>query len=202
MGLGLPLDPSLYLPSGARYQGTATQSAIVGVGLDPITGVSTTYNGSYAARVNNSINDYTVNVISQKVLNYSGSTINFEWSAVLEDSHGLNDSDHFSITLTDNTTNSLLYNVAISSASFPGYFSQVGVWNYSGWQVQTIAVTSGHDYTLTLLAADCPYGGHAGYVYLDGFADVIVPQGVPDRGMVAAMLLSACAGLLAFRRRV
>ena len=55
----------------------------------------------------------------------------------------------------------------------------------------------GHDFTLELLASDCPYGGHWGYVYLDGFGAVAVPHdpgggGVPEP---ASMLLLGTGGL-------
>ena len=46
---------------------------------------------------------------------------------------------------------------------------------------------SGHNFTLALLAADCPYGGHAGYVYLDGFGSVRPPVGVAEPASLALL---------------
>ncbi len=60
----------------------------------------------------------------------------------------------------------------------------MGLWYYTDWQVANLDVSdrTGHDFTLTLLGSDCPYGGHAGYVYLDGFGAAPPPPGpaVPE----------------------
>ena len=135
----------------------------------------------------------------------------FAWNAVLEDSHGLTDSDYFSLTLRDNTTNTNLVSRAYSSAGSIGSgtsgvtWTQFGNWYSSGWVVEQIDLAAlsavGHDFTLTLLASDCPYSGHAGYVYLDGFGAVNPPTGqVPEPGSLALLGLGF-AGLAAARQR-
>ena len=168
------LDPSSYL-SGS---GTNT---VVGNGFDPLlhaggVDISMTYVGSQALRVNDGINDYSVSTISQTVQNYTGSTINFAWFAVLQDSgHSASEAPHFKIVVNDLTANSVLssiyYSAANASAFTPLTNSQI---RYSGWRAESISVTSGHDYSIVLLAADCTQGGHYGYVYLDGFGLVAV----------------------------
>jgi hypothetical protein len=170
---GWPINATSYLPGGANY-GTTGVNTVVSPGIDPISGLNKVYNGSYAVQVNNAINDDSVSVISQTVANYTEANIYFAWQAVLQGSHGLDDSDNFSLLLTDDTTNTVLYNASYSSASAAGtslFKTTASDWYYTDWQVQNLDVSafSGDTFTLTLLGSDCPYGGHAGYVYLDGF---------------------------------
>lgn len=204
---GWPLDPSSYLPGGSNYNISGNRSAVVTPSLDPRTDNnlnSVLTPNSYSARINDPMNDYTVSVISQSVANYSDPKIYFAWAAVLQGSHGLTDSDNFTLQLIDNTTNTDLYDISYSSASAAGTnlftLSNSG-WYYTAWQLQTLDVSAlqGHDFTLTLLASDCPYGGHAGYVYLDGFGSVAPPVGVPEPSS-ALLIGTGIVSLFALRR--
>ncbi len=120
---------------------------------------------TYAARVNDSINDYTVSVISQTASNYSDPKIYFAWAAGLQSSHNLTDSDNFTLQLTDVTKGTDLYSISYGSASAAGtsLFTKSGTgWYYTPWQLQTLDVSAlqGDTFILTLLASDCPYGGN------------------------------------------
>ena len=154
--------------------------------------------------MNNSVNDYSVSVIRQTVTNYQDPTIAFAYAAVLQSSHGPTDSDAFIIQLTDLTTNSTLFTVNINSATVNSAFHQgAGNWFYTDWTPESINVTQGHDYELALLANDCPYGGHAGYAYLDGFGAVVPPPGGAPEPATWAMLIAGfgLAGTAMRRRR-
>lgn len=208
-GGGWPLDPSTYLPGGSNYQISGNRSAVVTDYLDPRTDNnlhSVLSPNTYSARVNDPINDYTVSVISQTVQNYSSPNIYFAWAAVLQGSHGLTDSDNFTLQLTDNTKGIDLYNISYSSASAAGtslFTQSTSGWYYTAWQLQTLDVSAlqGDTFTLTLLASDCPYGGHAGYVYLDGFGSVPPPVGTPEPTSLL-LLGTGALSLFTIRRRL
>jgi hypothetical protein len=202
---GWPLDPASYLLGGSNYDISGNRSAVVTNGFDPIVGsnLTTVYNGLYAARVNDRWNDNSVSVISQTVSNYTDPFIYFAWAAVLEASHGPTDSDNFTLKLTDDTKGTTLYLVSYNSYNNGPMFHPYGSWFYTDWQVQSLDVSAlgGDTFTLTLLGSDCPYGGHAGYVYLDGFGAAPPPPGTPEPGTLAMIGSGAIVAAGWLRRR-
>jgi len=113
------------LPTAPQYAGGTSNNTIMSGGTDPITGQNTVYNGNYSVRVNDSNNNYSVSTLTQQVLNYTDNDIFFQWNAVLEASHGLSDSDYFSLTLTDDTTSTVLLTRSYSSASAAGLLNNM-----------------------------------------------------------------------------
>lgn len=205
------LDASRYLPGGAAYNAALQAITVTDLGTtDAITGASTVFSGNHAVRVNDARNDYSVSVISQTVSNFQDNQIAFAWNAVLQDSHGPHDSDAFNLVLRDVTTNTILVNRSYSSASAPGVFTayKYNTWYSSGWRTETLDVSAmkGHTFNLSLLATDCPYGAHAGYVYLDGFGAAAPTPGpipaVPEPESYAMVIGGlAVVGSLMRRRR-
>jgi hypothetical protein len=108
--------------------------------------------------------------------------------------------------LRNDTTITVLYNIAYNSASAASaslFTRSSSGWYYTDWQVQSLDVSkfSGDTFTLSLLASDCPYGGHAGYVYLDGFGAVLPPPTDIPEPATYMMLAGGLGTLALFRRR-
>lgn len=199
------------LPTPSDYIGGTANNTIMSGGVDPYTGANRVYGGNYSVRLNDSNNNYSVSTLSQSVSNYTDKNIYFAWNAVLESSHNLNNSDYFSLTLTDDTKHTTLVNRSYSSAGSIGAGTTGVTWtNYSGvyssgWVVENIDTSQlqGDTFTLTMLASDCPYGGHFGYTYLDGFGAVTPPIGpVPEPSIYALLGIGiGMIGLVTRRRR-
>ena len=195
--------PSTYLPGGSNYYLSGTAITVVSQGSDPYSGLNMVYSDKYSARVNDDNNNYSVSVLSQTVNNYSKSNIYFAWAAVLEGSHSVGDSDYFALQLTDDTKGTDLINVSYDSASAATaslFNDTVGVF-WTPWQIENLDVSAnmGDTLTLTLLASDCPYGGHWGYVYLDGFGAAPPPPTTtpePDSFLLLGTGMLGLAGLM------
>ena len=201
------LVPSSYL------NGATGRSAIVTPGLDPIIGASMAnivYSGNYAYRVEDTRDGGYLSVVSQTVTNYTDPNIFFAWMAVLEGAHSAEQAAGMKIELRDLTVGDVLIS-RIYSAEFSAVdnrFQQQGVYYYTPvWQIEQLVIGAdrlGHDFSLTVLAADCDPTAHLGYVYLDGFGAVIPPTDpgtVPVPGGLALLGIGALGLGLARRKR-
>ncbi len=205
--------PANFLPGGSQYDSSSNRSSIITAGtVDPIVGAalgSTVYAGKHSYRAEDTTDGGYASVISQKVLNYTEANFFFAWKAVLENGgHGADESAVMFITLTDDTTGTLLinrvYNAGATGGGVDNRFVQDGSFFYTPqWQIEQLAIDldlMGHDFTISLLAADCNPTAHTGYVYIDGFGERIPDTDVPEPASAGLMMLGA-VGFLASRRR-
>lgn len=207
------IAPADLLPGGALHTDDGERGAMVDRSyVDPnLAGLlgSTVLTGNYAYRVENTSNGGLGTAISQQVKNYTDSDIYFGWKAVLENGgHVEDESALMMLTLTDNTTGKLIisrtYNAGYDGSGVDARFKSEGTLFYTPqWQMERLSIDqslAGHDFTLSLLAADCQPTGHTGYAYLDGFGAVATP--VPEAetyGMLLAGL--GMLGVVARRKR-
>lgn len=211
--LNQDMVPANFLPGGSDYNGSSNRSSIITAGtVDPIIGAalgSTVHSGSYSYRAEDTESGGYASVISQKVTNYTEANFYFAWKAVLENGgHDADESAVMFITLTDDTTGTLLisrvYNAGDTGGGVDNRFVQAGDYFYTPqWQIEQLAIDidlMGHDFTISLLAADCNPTAHTGYVYLDGFGERIPDGDVPEPASAGLMALGA-VGFLASRRR-
>ena len=171
-------------PPESEFSGPPQLLSIMNAGgVDAITGAPTVFEGNFAVRLNDQFGNNHITAIQQTVNNYNGSHIYYAWNAVLEPSHGATDSPSFIIKVIDETTNTVVTNIAYSAftAQNTTIFRTVGNFVTSDWLVEDVDVTTGHNYRMIFVAVDCLYGGHGGYVYVDGFGNAIpiANPGVP-----------------------
>ncbi len=169
------------LSAGFFLGGSSPQVSVVGPGNDPNVGANlqTVFAGNFSARVGDTVTGGNGGAIAQTVVNYTASTLNFSWAAVVEPAHSLTDAPIFGVRVLDVTAaNAVIYNesfLAASGASTAGLFKASTVnsnYLYAPWQSVSVNTISGNTYRIELFAADCQPSAHLGYAYLDGFGSV------------------------------
>lgn len=200
-------------------QGSSIHSQIISTGtIDPNVGAafgSTVYAGNYSVRIEDTTWGGYASAITQTVTNYTEDSINFVWKAVLLGAHDVDDAATFKLVLTDLTAGIDLitreYNAASSGSGVDSRFSFSGGNYYTqDWQIETLNIgesLKGHDFMLSLVAADCEPTGHWGYVYLDGFGSVAGGGGddtnnVPEPTTLAILGLGLLGMTTAHRRKI
>jgi hypothetical protein len=158
---------------------TTEKNLIVTNGNDPIfTSLQKVYKGTYAVRVNNQDNNYHISSISKTVLVPIENlpALRFYWAAILQDpSHDPAHQPYVRIDVVDNTTGQTIFSKYHYSndPSYSGWQSVLyngGWWRTIPWQTVFIDLneSKGHQVTIKVIAADCGYGAHGGYLYFDG----------------------------------
>ena len=177
------IQPQDFLPGGSRYNATIAQkhSKIVESASDSTLKnlmPNIVHRGRYAFQVEDSTKGGYVSVISRQINNYQCLDIYFSWLAVLENgNHTANESSIMIVELTDATDNEKLlsrrYDAGAGSDGVDERFRQSKAFFYTpAWQTEHLPIERsriGHNFTLTVLAADCKPNGHRGYVYIDSF---------------------------------
>lgn len=144
--------------------------------------------------------------------------IRFAYAPVMDDpGHSPEDQPYFYVAIRRVSDNSVLFEkIAYSGQPDANFLNGTGNWKYLPFQdVDAVlpADAVGESVELTVIAADCSLGGHAGYVYVDGFGSSPLPPAtgggsgpkipvpmLPREGLVVLASAFLLAGLLAMRR--
>jgi VPDSG-CTERM motif len=185
--------------------------------LDPfVPNIQSIFIGSDMAKINDIDGYYHVTQLSQTgVIDASdlsggatSASLYINWVGVMDNpGHPPGDNPWFLITVNKN--GSLLYQDEHFSDdpgwTQTGFYSGTGdpVFEDSG-QVVLSGLLVGDQVNVSLTIADCAWGGHGAYAYLDGIGTSYVPPppGVPDTASTLALLGLGLTALAGLRRRL
>lgn len=160
------------------------------------------YNGTHMARIND-INGYNhatrlsqSDTISQQDID-DGATIFVNWGAMLIEPvnvHPAGAQPNFGINLTVNgtdiasfTANALAHNSDSTWSSAGADSSGSSLWyKHDTWSFDLSTFSVGDTVSISMWVADCSWGGHGGYAFLDGIGTTNPDNPVPEP---ATMLL-------------
>ena len=142
--------------------------------------------------------------------------IRFAYAPVMDDpGHSPEQQPYFYVAIRRVSDNSVLFEkIAYSGQPDANFLNGAGNWKYLPFQDVDAALPAnavGESIELTVIAADCSLGGHAGYVYVDGFGSASLPPAngagpkvpvpmLPRQGLILLASALLFAGLLAMRR--
>ncbi|MBA2611773.1 MAG: gliding motility-associated C-terminal domain-containing protein [Bacteroidetes bacterium] len=171
--------------------------------------------GTNVIRINNNINDYSIEKLSKTFLVTSSNALfQFAFLSVFSTGHACCDAGAFQIKLTNATANTVItcpsFSVSAPSISCPSgtdaptYFNAPSGTPYTGsgsiifnkWKVSSIDLTAyiGQNITIDVISTDCDAGGHYGYVYFDAQCGpmTIIGNGNPFAAGSPSITLPTC----------
>lgn len=160
-----------------------------GIGSNPQLGLPAMYGNNFI-RINSSVGNPSHNSVAKlsKTFNVTPQNALFQFAfiGVFFPAHTCCDAPSMQIVITNATTNSVLpcpnYSVTVPTTACQNTnniqffnagsgtpFTGSGQYVFNKWRLNTLDLTAylNQNITIDVLVADCPYGGHYGYVYFD-----------------------------------
>lgn len=198
-----------YIPPLTVLASPNGHQAVIGPVQDPYSPFDAPFHGNYMAQINDyPVAGWDVSRISQTTTMGIGETdVYAKWGAVME-WHDHRNQSYFDISIYVNGVLRVNEQNPWTNANpWPSNWNRSGVYDPDGSYPHVLSTASGilsvshlnvgDVVTVSMTAADCGFGAHFGYAYLDG----VSTSGVPDGGNLALLTAPAVIGLAFWRRR-